>query len=163
MVQVTERGGLSPAAQARQRMEQLGLPSQLTMASLLKYVSDLRGRPIEIIETRILNGRPVCGLWVPDDEKERIFHAQARGRLHRQQLILHELSHMLLRHDLHDEVNWQGLAAFRYLSTEQVNRALARGRFNTIEEVVAEDLADLLAAALRDAPSEIADLEEIFE
>lgn len=163
MVQVTERGGLSPAVQARQRMDQLELPSQLTMASLLDYVSDLRFRPIEIIETSLLNGRPVCGLWVPDEEKERIFHAESRGQLHRQQLILHELSHMLLRHDLHDAVNWQGLAAFRHLSTEQVNRALARGRFNTIEEVVAEELADLLAAALREAPHEIAGLEEVFE
>lgn len=163
MAEGTERTVVSPAVRAQQRFNDLDLPSQLSMTCLVEFVSDFRGRPIEIIETQKLNGRPICGIWIPTRKKERIYHAASRGRLHRQQLILHELSHMLLRHDLFDSTNWQGLAAFRHLSTERVNRALARGRFNTEEEVVAERLADLLAEALRDAPDEIADFQDIFE
>lgn len=154
---------MEPAKRAHQAYQTFEFPTHLTMTSLLEFVAEFRGKPVEVRETPKLNGLPVCGLWVPAENRERVYHAVSRGPLHRQQLVLHELSHMLLRHELYDSANWQGLAAFKYLSAERVNKALARGNFSTDEERTAEAFADLLAAALREAPREIHRYEEIFE
>lgn len=148
---------------ASEAFHELGLPRELTLSSLIQKVSALRGRPIRIIETSKLTGKRICGLWIPKPEVEVIYHAEARGPLHRQQLVLHELSHMILRHDDQPGVSGQGIQVFKQISGETVRRALARGDFQNDMEVTAEYLADMLAAALREANREIHSYEEIFE
>lgn len=148
---------------AREAFQGLPMPQELTLESLTQTVSDLRGRPIYVIETPKLTGKRICGLWIPKPEMEVVYHAEARGPLHRQQLVLHELSHMILHHDDQPGVNGQGIQVFKQISGETVHKALARGDFQSDMEVTAEYLADMLAAALRDAKREIHSYEEIFE
>jgi hypothetical protein len=137
-------------AEARTAFEALRLPPRLTLDSLIAHVEAVRGRRMKIIETAKLTGKKICGLWVPGESVDVVYHSHTRGRLHRQQMVLHEISHMILRHDQARDATWQGISVFREISGEVVERALARGDFRSDLEATAEYLADLLAAALRD-------------
>jgi hypothetical protein len=138
-------------AEARTAFEALRLPPRLTLDSLIAHVEAVRGRRMKIIETSKLTGKKICGLWIPRETVDVVYHSQTHGRLHRQQMILHEIAHMILRHDQCRDATWQGINVFREISGEVVEKALARGDFRSDLEATAEHLADLLAAAIRDA------------
>jgi hypothetical protein len=142
---------------------QLGLPAYLTLELLIAHVERIRGRRIVIVETAKLTGKKICGLWIPRDDVDVVYHSVTRGPLHRQQMILHEISHMILRHDEVDGATWQGIKVFQQLSGEVVSKALARGDFRSDLEATAEHLADLLASALRTSSKEILSYEDYFE
>lgn len=141
----------------------LGLTgSALTLSSLLERVSALRGRPVVIEPVEALRNTETCGLWLSTDHTEFVFHAPTDSELHRQQCILHELSHMILRHD--ETVVSAGYAKtlFPDLTGERVRSALSRSEFDKSHEVIAELLADLLATAISDASQEPANFERVF-
>ncbi|WP_051299631.1 ImmA/IrrE family metallo-endopeptidase [Arthrobacter castelli] len=148
---------------AREAFLALSLPPHMTLQGLIDWISSLRGRRIVIVETASLVGKSTCGLWVPKENYDLIYHAETSGPLHRQQMILHELSHMVLGHEGNLQVSGQGVAMFKELSGEIVERALARGDFRTEAEVTAEYLADHLASALRAEEAEIFNYEAFFE
>ncbi|WAP52446.1 hypothetical protein OL239_04060 [Arthrobacter sp. ATA002] len=112
---------------ARDAFYRLRLPERITLESLIRHLEDLRGRRIVIVETEKLTGKKICGLWIPREHVDVVYHSATKGTLHRQQLILHELSHMILRHDEAEGATWQGIAIFGELSGETVTKALARG------------------------------------
>ena len=116
-----------------------------------------------LMESAKLSGKKICGLWIPRPEKDVIYHSVTRGPLHKQQMVLHEVSHMVLRHDEAADAAWQGIAVFREVSGEVVDKALARGDFRCDLEVTAEHLADFFAAAIREASQEIYGYEAFFE
>ncbi|WMY80061.1 hypothetical protein [Citricoccus sp. I39-566] len=151
-------------AEAQGAFDALHLPPRLTLEALIAHVEAVRGRRMKIIETSKLAGKAICGLWVPREDVDVVYHSVTRGRLHRQQMVLHEIAHMILRHDEAKEATWQGISVFREISGEVVQRALARGDFRCDLEVTAEYLADLLAAAIRDsAREEICGYGALFE
>ncbi|WP_342023778.1 hypothetical protein AAE021_00645 [Arthrobacter citreus] len=148
---------------ARDAFDRLRLPERITLESLIKHLETLRNRRIVIVESEKLNGKKICGLWIPREHVDVVYHSATKGILHRQQLILHELSHMILRHDEYEGATWQGIKIFQELSGETVTKALARGDFRSDLEATAEHLADLLAAALRESTQEIFRYEAYFE
>lgn len=148
---------------ARAAFSGLQLPAHVTLESLIRHIEELRGRPIKIVQSENLSGKAICGLWIPREHADVVYHSAARGKLHRQQMILHELSHMVLRHDENQEATWQGVSVFRELSGETVAKALARGDFRSGLEAAAEHLADLMAAAIRESSREICRYEMYFE
>ncbi|MET4058769.1 putative SprT family Zn-dependent metalloprotease [Arthrobacter sp. UYP6] len=148
---------------ASKAFNRLQLPVRVTLESLVEQVETIRRRPIKIIQTEKLTGKKICGLWIPRDHVDVVYHSVTKGTLHRQQLILHELSHMILRHDERDGATWQGVKVFQELSGEVVAKALARGDFRSDLEAAAEYLADLLAAAIRESSHEICRYEAYFE
>ena len=148
---------------ARDAFCRLRLPERITLESLIRHLEDLRGRRIVIVESEKLTGKKICGLWIPREHVDVVYHSATRGILHRQQLILHELSHMILRHDEAEGATWQGIKIFQELSGETVTKALARGDFRSELEATAEYLADFLAAALRESTQEIFRYEAYFE
>lgn len=150
--------------EALKTFESLHLPPRLSLELLIGYVESVRARPMKIIETTKLSGKKICGLWIPRDDVDVVYHSLTRGRLHRQQMILHEISHMLLRHDKVRETAWQGINVFREISGQTVEKALARSDFRGDLEIMAEHLADLLASAIRDGSrQEISGFGTVFE
>lgn len=141
----------------------LKLKRDLTLCSLVKHVERTRGRQIVIVETSKLSGKKICGLWIPRPDVDVVYHSVTRGPLHKQQMVLHEVAHMVLRHDEADDAAWQGIKMFQELSGEVVKKALARGEFSSDLEVTAEHLADLFAAAIRESSQEIYGYEAFFE
>lgn len=138
------------------------LPSRVTLDGLIAIVAARRRRPIEIEATTVLNGTEVCGLWLSTDSREIILHAVTDSVLHRQQFILHELGHMILRHDELGISAEYAASLFPNLNGEMVSRALARSSFVDDMEAAAETLADLLAAAIRDSALEPKSFEQVF-
>ena len=148
---------------ATDAFQRLQLPARVTLDSLVEHVEAVRNRRIVIIESEKLTGKKICGLWIPREHVDVVYHSVTKGMLHRQQMILHELSHMILRHDEAEGATWQGIKVFQELSGEVVAKALARGDFRSDLEATAEHFADLLAAAIRESSQEIFSFEDYFE
>ncbi|MFX1821802.1 hypothetical protein PV768_18645 [Pseudarthrobacter sp. CC4] len=151
-----------PAQIAADAFHALRLPSRLTLSGLIAIVAARRRRRIEIEATTILNGTSVCGLWLSTDSREIILHAVTDSALHRQQFILHELGHMILRHDELGISSEYAASLFPNLDGELVSRALARSSFVDDLEAAAETLADLLASAIRESTLEPRSFEQVF-
>ncbi|WP_224089785.1 hypothetical protein [Arthrobacter sp. StoSoilB13] len=154
--------GQSPAERAASAFDSLALPTHLSLERLVGVVEGVRQRPIEIEAAGFLNGGSVCGLWLSTDEVEVILHAVSPSGLHRQQFVLHELGHMVLRHDeLVVPVDYVGVL-FPNLPAGLVRRVLARTSFDDELEAAAESLADLFAAAIRNSAREPRSFERVF-
>ncbi len=125
----------------------LNLPSEVTLDSIRKAIESSRCQPITIVELPRLTGADVCALWLVLDDQDLIIHAPTRSPWHRQHLILHEFSHMILHHDIHatspcPPVQLPGLDISRIRST------LNRSSYRDDDELTAEALADRLATRL---------------
>ena len=154
--------GSTPAVVAADAFRSLRLPSHLTLDGLVEIVEVLRGRPIEIDVAPVLNGGSVCGLWLSTEASEIILHAASPSALHRQQFILHELGHMILRHDELGVSAEYAESLFPNLNGSLVTKVLNRSSFIDELEAAAETLADLLAAAIRESAIEPRSFERIF-
>lgn len=154
--------GSGPAQVAAEAFVSLRLPSHVTLERLIAIVAARRRRRVEIEATRILNGTSVCGLWLSTDTREVILHAVTDSVLHRQQFVLHELGHMILRHDELGVSSEYASSLFPNLDGEMVSRALARSSFVDDLEAAAETLADLLAGAIRESTKEPRSFEQVF-
>lgn len=122
----------------------------LSLTELIARVQAARGKPMEIHELPALANEPsaLCGLWLDTDAKDIILHAPSESALHRQQFLLHELAHMILLHDLNEDV-FSTRSMLPTIDGARVKKALARDSVNTKYELEAEALADELAAAIR--------------
>ena len=152
----------SPAARAARAFDSLPLPAHLSLERLVHVVEGVRCRPIEIEAAGFLNGGSVCGLWLSTDEVEVILHAVSPSGLHRQQFVLHELGHMVLRHDELVVPAYYVGVLFPNLSPGLVRRVLGRSSFSDEFEAAAESLADLFAAAIRNSAREPRSFERVF-
>lgn len=152
----------SPANSAAEGFRALKLPSHLSLDRLISIIEKIRGRRIEIDICESLNSGTVCGLWLSTNTREIILHAPTPSALHRQQFILHELGHMVLRHDEAVVSANYADTLFPNLSGEKVSRILGRSDFLDHIEAAAETLADLFAAAIRDSSIEPRSFERIF-
>ena len=129
--------------------DQLNLKEPVSLGSIQNHLEGDRDRPIVI---RPIDGPmtdKVCGLWFGLDEMDLILHARADSEMHRQQIILHEFAHMILRHDQAAVSHDYAKAFFPDLSPDRVVTALKRTDFMDEFEVTAEILADRLAARIR--------------
>ncbi|MEI2276075.1 hypothetical protein OHC50_01135 [Paenarthrobacter ilicis] len=155
--------GQTPAERAAMAFDSLLLPAHLNLERLVEVVEEMRHRPIRIEAARVLNGGTVCGLWLSTDEVEVILHAVSPSGLHRQQFVLHELGHMVLRHnELVVPADYIEVL-FPNLPVGLVSRVLARSSYTDELEAAAESLADLLAAAIRNSAREPRSFERVFE
>lgn len=125
-------------------------------------MESIRNRPITIDVADGLNGSTVCGLWLSTDKKEIILHAATPSGLHRQQFVLHELGHMVLRHDEVGVPKDYASILFPNIPEAMVRRVLMRSSFVDRLEAAAETLADLFAAAIRDSTLEPRSFESVF-
>lgn len=136
-------------ARAQEAEAGLNLVEPVSLQSTHRHLERLRGRQIII---QPMDGTPtdkVCGLWFGLDDMDLILHAAAASEVHRQQIVLHEFAHMILRHDQEEVSHEYALNFFPDLDPERVLTALKRSDFMDEFEVVAELLADRLAARIR--------------
>ncbi|MFF2246739.1 hypothetical protein ACFVTM_21515 [Arthrobacter sp. NPDC058130] len=138
------------AARSRAQEAETGLrlSEPVSLASLQRHLERLRDRKIVINPIEGPTDK-VCGLWFGLDHMDLILHARAASEVHRQQIILHEFAHMILRHE-QDTVSAEYAGTFfPDLDPERVVKALKRTDFLDELEVTAELLADRLAARIR--------------
>ena len=138
------------AARSRARKAEAGLAlaEPVSLASIQLHLEQQRDPKIVIKPIEGATDK-VCGLWVGLDHTDLILHARAASEVHRQQIVLHEFAHMILRHE-QDIVSAEDAGTFfPDLDPERVVRALKRTDFLNDFEVTAELLADRLAARIR--------------
>lgn len=132
---------------ARAAEQALDLPQQVTLQSLRTMIADQRQQDIVIDELPGLPGTDICGLWLVLADKDVILHAPTRSAWHRQQIILHEFSHMILCHDL-DATSGDFISdLLPGFDAASIRLAFHRDSFGNEVELTAEILADRLAAA----------------
>lgn len=139
------------AARERARTAELNLnlSEPVTLQSAHRHLEKMRGRKIEIQAMDTSPTDKVCGLWFGLDDLDLILHAKAASDVHRQQIVLHEFAHMILRHEQEELSPDVARNFFPDLDQDRVVKALKRTDFLDELEVTAELLADRLAARIR--------------
>jgi hypothetical protein len=133
---------------ARKAEHAFGLPNNATLELIHKKLERGRGRPITVAELPELAREEVCGIWLICEDRDVVLHTPTQSDWHRQQIILHEFSHMILDHDLEGISSELVKRFLPDLDGEMVLRALARGSFTDDAELTAEALADQLATRI---------------
>ncbi|MBT2498549.1 hypothetical protein J7E25_05525 [Agromyces sp. ISL-38] len=130
-------------------MYELALGESFTFDALVEAIEQRRGHRVRIIELDALGEQAgLCALLMETDDQDLVFHAPTESALHRQQFVLHEFAHLILGH-----VDGDDPAAPDFLlpdiprSTRR--RLLRRQDLDTPREILAESMADHLAAAIR--------------
>ena len=129
--------------------ERLQLIEPVSLRSIQTHLEATNQRRIVI---KPIQGTPtdkVCGLWFGMDDLDLILHAPAASEVHRQQIVLHEFAHMILRHEQEVVTHDYAMVFFPDLDPERVVAALKRTDFFDELEVTAEILADRLASRIR--------------
>lgn len=62
-------------------------------------VARLRGRPIRVVPTVDKLALSPCGLWMKRDNDDIIIHEAGTSEYHVDQIVCHEIGHMVLEHD----------------------------------------------------------------
>ena len=128
----------------------------VTLPEIISRVEGARQKPLRIQEVPELAGKTgtLCGLWLATDDEDIILHAPSDSALHREQFILHELAHILLLHDKVDaKTGYVTDTVLPNFDNATVVKALARDSIDDRYELLAEDLADVLADFIRSRPS----------
>jgi hypothetical protein len=129
------------ARDLRRRIAKINVPHPFAIDTLCARIAGDRGRPLRLLPLPqpAGPGQP-CGMWIATDAADYIFHARGTSPLHQQNIVLHEIGHMLCEHSGPDT----GAAPLlTLLDPAMVQRVLARSRYSTPQEEEAE-----LAAAL---------------
>jgi len=144
-------------------LRELGIGPRFSLGAVLEALQVSRGRPIVVKPAEWLEGTGATGLWIPFEDVDEILHLPTSSLLYRTQIILHELGHMILRHDEVFEAKTALLEPFLGQLTERATaHALARTTHRNDYEIAAEKLADEMFALIRGASSEPAYFEEIL-
>lgn len=127
----------------------IALPELFAMEDIVSAIEQERDTTIKVVEFPEISPEDgLFGIWLNTKFGDYVLHAPAPSELHRQQIILHELAHMILGHDLAvGQSNASKL--FPDLPESAVVRTLARGHDDNQLEREAETLADRLAHSLR--------------
>ncbi|OHU71842.1 regulator [Mycobacteroides chelonae] len=126
---------------------QLPVPSPWDRTVFVRTVEQLRGRRITLlpVDAALLAGS-ACGLWLVREHDDVVLYQDGTSQLHADQIILHELGHMLLGHDKNAKTDTAQMvsALTPNLDPGTVKAALGRSAYNTIAEHDAELFASLI-------------------
>ncbi|MFJ3283085.1 hypothetical protein [Streptomyces halstedii] len=140
-----DSAGLTPGRTSRvdSILDQLDIPDPFSTDELVRRVAEMRGRPIHLESMPGITSEMPCGFWVALDDMDLIAVEDATSPMHRDHIVLHELSHMLLGHeagqDLHTRLPLR-------VAPELVSRMLGRTSYENAIEREAETLAGLIAS-----------------
>lgn len=128
------------------------LPWPFDLQGLCDRVAALRDRPLclAFVADLVAGGGP-CGMWLATDDADVVVVEANTSALHQEQIVLHELAHMLCDHGEEAGVADPALPAGLVpgVSEETVRRMLGRSDFTEPEEREAELVATMLAERIR--------------
>lgn len=134
-----------------QVVESLDIPNPFDIEAFCTGISQQRGRPLYLHSTPGVTGSGIpCGAWIATKDADHIFHEQSTSPLHRTHIILHELSHMLLRHRSAIDASALDISSslFPSLSPKLVTSLMQRASYDSEDERDTEYLAGLIATAI---------------
>ncbi len=140
----------------------LQLGSTFTFDDLRDTVQDRRHRRLRIVELADLDAHDgLCAALISTDTDDFVLHARSDSALHRQQFVLHELSHMILGHCDGDDCAVEEVLLPNIPPYTRA-RLLSRQDLDSETEIAAESLADRLAAGIRGAVFAESAYSEVF-
>ncbi|WP_063892975.1 hypothetical protein [Mycobacterium gordonae] len=77
----------------------LPIPVPWDRTAFIDGVARLRGRPIRVVSTVDQLAFSPCGLWMKRDNDDIIIHEAGTSEYHIDQIVCHEIGHMVLEHD----------------------------------------------------------------
>lgn len=120
------------------RLAGFELPVPFSVKALCEQISRSRNRKLHLHPLPFAASPDLpCGVWIALDDSDHVFYANGASALHQQNIILHELGHLLCDHQT-------DAALFGDLDPEVVRRILMRTRYSTPQEEEAEMVAALI-------------------
>jgi hypothetical protein len=122
------------------------IPSPFSVEAVCAQVSQRRDRKLHLhpMPFAASPGLP-CGVWIALPGGDHVFYAKGASAMHQQNIILHELGHVICDHRM-DAGDSDLAALFTDLDPTMVRRVLARTRYSTPQEEEAEMMAALILA-----------------
>lgn len=114
------------------------------MRTLCEHVERLHGRPIQLVPLELPLGSP-DGLWVSAEGQDFVFFEQRLAPVHQQQVILHELGHVICDHDAAPVMTAESSTLLLpSLNPDMVRRVLGREHSQAEAEIEAELVGSLI-------------------
>lgn len=148
------------------RARELPIPVPWDRNAFVHNLAELRGRPITLIptDTDVIGGP--CGLWLVRDHDDLILHETGTSEYHIDQIVCHELAHMLLGHrffggdsDLEADLCREILPD---IDPASVNAVLGRSTYANDQERDAEMFASILMIAATEVADQRSILRSVF-
>ncbi|WP_433542023.1 hypothetical protein ACQP10_38370 (plasmid) [Streptosporangium sandarakinum] len=121
-------------------LELVPIPRPFDLDAYMRQVQRVRGRRVHLHELPATAAGAICGLWLATEKADHIYVAPGATGVLRVNILLHEISHMLLGHGRADEA----AAALARLLHGGGNTQGVRARYDSTEERHAEMLATLI-------------------
>lgn len=151
-VAVSNIGDTEAQRLAEHALNSIEIPSRLSVEAVIGICSSIVGRPIRVEEAPALSHSATGGLSIR--QTECVVHlAPGLTPLLRQQTILHELAHIIIGRQDHDEELFDSIGG---------RVAYYRKHTSSTNERATEMLADHLAAIIRDSTHEPREFEWVF-
>jgi hypothetical protein len=128
------------------RLASLDLPRPFDAAELCRRLGARRGRPIVLLPMAMpTDGDGPYGMLLSYARADYIVYEQRTTPLHQEQIVLHEVGHLVCGHTSPEVPEDAGLRhVFPNLDPGMVRRVLGRSAYSTEEEAEAEMLATLI-------------------
>lgn len=142
------RGLGKPETEARALIDRLEPPEPWHRMRFIESIAKARNRSITLmpVDATMLANSP-CGLWLVREHDDIILYEDGTSEYHADQIILHELGHMLLGHDKSVGTSVKALMLTRltpHLDSATVKAALGRSDYHDDQEREAEMFASLM-------------------
>lgn len=131
------------------RLRGLRIPAPFDVEAFTDELAAHRGRPIVLQPWS--NPVGLMGFWVPDPAADLIVYEQETSPLHREHIILHELSHLLCDHQPPVLTERELAGSLPRLAGSTIRRAMCRAAYSSVEDREAEVLASLILERARKA------------
>lgn len=149
---------------------ELPIPVPWDRDVFIHNLSERRGRPITLvpIETAALADSP-CGLWLACNDDDLILHASGTSDYHIDQIVRHEVGHMVLGHGRSgergaDRAHVQELChqILPDLDPDAVRTLLGRTDYSSGQEREAETFASILMLAAAEVADQRSMVRSVF-
>jgi len=131
-------------------LEELPIPNPWNLRDFLSRLQEQRRRPIRL-EPYPVEAKPrehLCGMWVRSEDADFIFYEPSTSQYHRQQIILHEIGHIVLEHQTASlDASTSSASLARWMpdiDPAALTHVLGRTTFDSSQESQAELFASLL-------------------
>ncbi|WP_035847126.1 hypothetical protein [Kitasatospora azatica] len=138
-------------------VDRIEVPQPFQLEEFCAGIARRRGRPLRLVPLENAAGQDLpCGLWIGLDEVDLVFYEAGVAPILKTQIVLHEISHMLLEHVAPETTTPAERAELLAraeraeadrelgLATDRVLALLARDGYSSRQESDAESLATLL-------------------
>ena len=148
----------------------LPIPVPWDREAFVKNIAEMRGRPITLIpsNTAVLAGSP-CGLWLARAEDDVIVYDEGTSDYHIDQIVRHEIGHMVLGHgrsrQFRDDKDAESRLCREILPDIDPGTVLAvlgRAGYATSQERDAEIFASMVMIAAAEAREQTSMFRSVF-